>query len=57
MTFQKVGGLAGFTCAATYMFGFALLVTLLAPLGFGSSDIDARAVVEFIEEDGGILIL
>ena len=57
MTLQKIGGIAGLTCAATYMFGFALLVTLLAPLGFGSSDIDARAIVEFIESGGGILIL
>ena len=57
MTLQKIGGFAGLACAATYMFGFALLVTLLAPLGFGSNDIDARGVVEFIEEGGGILIL
>ena len=57
MTLQKIGGLAGLTCAATYIFGFVLLVTLLAPLGFGSSNIDARAIVEFIESGGGILIL
>lgn len=57
MTFQKVGGLAGLTCAATYIFGFALLVTLLAPLGFGSGDIDAHAIVEFIETGAGVLIL
>ncbi len=57
MKFQTIGGLAGLTCAATYMFGFALLVTLLAPLGFGTGDIDARAVVEFIETNAGLLIL
>lgn len=57
MTLQKIGGLAGLTCAATYMFGFALLVTLLAPLGFGSSDIDARAIVEFTQTNAGLLIL
>lgn len=57
MTLQKIGGFAGLACAATYIFGFALLMTLLAPLGFGSNDIDARGVVEFIEEGGGILIL
>jgi hypothetical protein len=57
MSLQKIGGLAGLTCAATYIFGFALLVTLLAPLGFGSSDIDARAIVEFIETGAGVLIL
>lgn len=57
MTLQKIGGLAGLACAATYMFGFALLVTLLAPLGFGGSDIDARAIVEFAQTNPGLLIL
>lgn len=57
MKLQTIGGLAGLTCAATYMFGFALLVTLLAPLGFGSSDIDARAIVEFTQTSAGLLIL
>lgn len=31
MKLQIVGGLAGLICAATYVFGFAFLVTLLAP--------------------------
>lgn len=57
MKLQTIGGLAGFTCAATYIFGFALLVTVLAPLGFGTGDIDARAVVAFIESNAGLLIL
>lgn len=57
MKIQTIGGLAGLTCAATYMFGFALLVTLLAPLGFGTGEIDARAVVEFIDANAGLLIL
>lgn len=54
---QTIGGIAGLTCAATYGFGFALLVTLLAPLGFGTGDIDARAVVEFTQTNAGLLIL
>ena len=57
MTLQKIGGLAGLTCAATYLFGFAFLVTVLAPLGYGTIDIDARAVVGFIETNPGLLIL
>jgi hypothetical protein len=57
MNLQTVGGVAGLTCAATYLFGFALLVTVLAPLGFGTIDIDARGVVDFIKNDGGLLIL
>lgn len=52
MNLQTVGGVAGLTCAATYLFGFALLVTVLAPLGFGTIDIDARGVVDFIKNDG-----
>lgn len=57
MKLQTIGGLGALTCAATYLFGFALLVTLLAPLGFGTIDIDARAVVGFIETNAGLLIL
>ncbi len=56
MTLRKAGGLAALTCAATYLFGFALLVTLLAPLGFGTDEIDALAVVRFIAERPGMLI-
>lgn len=57
MTLQKTGGLAALTCAATYLFGFAFLVTLLAPLGFGTGDIDASAVVAFIDAQPGLLII
>lgn len=56
MTIERVGGLAGLVCAATYLIGFALLVTLLAPLGFGSADIDVAGVVAFIDARPGILI-
>ena len=56
MSFQKIGGLAALACAATYLFGFALLVTLLAPLGFGTGEIDPGAVVSFIEARPGLLI-
>ena len=56
MTLEKTGGLAALTCAATYLFGFALLVTLLAPLGFGSNEIDAAAVVAYIDARPGILL-
>lgn len=57
MTPQRTGGLAALTCAATYMFGFAFLVTTLAPLGFGTNNIDAPAVVAFIQSQPGFLIL
>ena len=57
MKFQTLGGLAGLICAATYLFGFAFLVKSLAPLGYGSMDIDAHAVVGFIDANPGLLIL
>lgn len=40
----------------TYL-GFALLVTVLAPLGFGSNAIDGYAVAGFIQQSPGFLIL
>lgn len=57
MTFQKFGGLAGLTCAATYIFGFVVLLTTLAPLGFGTNEIDGAGVVAFIQQRPGFMIL
>lgn len=56
MTLIKTGGFAALACALTYCIGFALLLTVLAPLGFGSGDIDANAVVDFITENPGLMI-
>ena len=56
MTLSRIGGLAALICAATYLIGFALLVTLLAPLGFGIGQIDPAAVVEFIHANPGLMI-
>ena len=49
MTLRIAGGLAALICAATYRVGFVMLVTVFAPLGFGSGDVDtaAAAVVAF----------
>jgi hypothetical protein len=55
MTLTLIGGLAALICGATYIAGFALLVTLLAPLGFGTSEIDAAAVLAFDAARPGIL--
>lgn len=57
MTLEKIGGLAALACAATYLFGFVWLVTVLAPLGFGSGHTDASAVVAFIDAQPGLLIV
>ncbi|KAJ55806.1 hypothetical protein ACMU_08505 [Actibacterium mucosum KCTC 23349] len=57
MTLQRVGAFASLGCAATYLFGFVFLLTVLAPLGFGGSQVDARAVVDFAVAQSGLLIL
>ncbi len=56
MTLRHIGGLAALGCAGTYLFGFALLVTVLAPLGYGTGDIDAAAVVRFTQENLGLIV-
>ena len=56
MTFGRIGGLAALTCAATYLFGFALLVTVLAPLGYGTGEIDPAAVVRFTQSNPGLIV-
>jgi hypothetical protein len=55
MTLTRIGVYAAMTCAATYLIGFALLATLLAPLGFGGNDIDPAAVVAFDAARPGLL--
>jgi hypothetical protein len=39
------------------LFGFVFLFTVLAPLGFGTGDTDASAVVAFINAQPGLLIV
>ncbi len=56
MTIRTLGGMAALTCAATYLFGFALLVTILAPLGYGTGDIEPAAVVRFTQENLGLIV-
>jgi len=56
MTMQRIGGLAALACAATYIFGFVLLVTVMAEAGFGSSAIEAAEVVRFTVENQALMI-
>lgn len=56
MTMQRIGGLAALICAGTYIFGFALLVTLLAEVEFGTNDIDAATVVRFTVDNQAVMI-
>lgn len=45
---KKWGAAAGFGAAATYIFGFVLLFTVLAESGYGMSDSDPASVVSFV---------
>ncbi|WP_298434810.1 hypothetical protein [uncultured Jannaschia sp.] len=47
MTRDSAGGFAALVCALTYIVGFALRVTVLAPLGYGTDAVDAVAVTTF----------
>jgi len=57
MTMQRIGGIAALICAGTYIFGFALLVTVFADSGFGTNDIDAAGVVRFTVENQALMIM
>lgn len=56
MTMQRIGGIAALACAATYFFGFALLVTVFAESGFGTDRVDAAGVVRFTVENQALMI-
>jgi hypothetical protein len=56
MSLRVAGGLAALACAATYVVGFAMILTVLAPLGYGTDRIDADAVAAFSAERPGLLI-
>ncbi len=56
MTMQRIGGIAALVCAATYIFGFVLLVTVFADSGFGTNAIDAAGIVRFTVENQALMI-
>ena len=56
MTLQRIGGIAALVCAATYIFGFVLLVTVFADTGFGTNTIDTAGVVQFTVENQALMI-
>lgn len=56
MTLQRIGGFAALACAGTYIFGFALLVTVLADSGYGTDEIEAAEVVRFTVENQALMI-
>ena len=56
MTMQRIGGVAALACAATYLFGFALLVTVMAEMGFGTNEIASATVVSATVENPALMI-
>ncbi len=52
---SKFGGIAAWVCGATYVFGFALLVGLLLPAGFGADDIDAEAALTAVADNRSLV--
>ncbi|WOR16073.1 hypothetical protein RYZ27_05270 [Hyphomonas sp. FCG-A18] len=54
---RPVGSIAAFVCASTYLIGFAILLTVLAPFGYGTNALDAPAIIKFANETPLILIL
>ncbi|HEY8594169.1 MAG TPA: DUF4386 family protein [Devosiaceae bacterium] len=54
-TLHKWGVLSAFAAAATYVFGFALLFTALAPSGYGMADADPARIVAFIAANTGLI--
>ena len=54
---NNLGAAAAVTCAATYVFGFVLLVTLLAPSGYGSASIDPKQVMVFAAANQTLLTI
>jgi len=56
MTIERIGGIAALACAGTYIFGFVLLVTVMAEAGFGSNAINGADVVRFTLENQALMI-
>lgn len=54
---NKIGGVAAIVCGLTYVAGFVLLTTLLAPLGYGTADKNYAAMVAFAEQNHGLMTI
>ena len=54
---NKFGGVAALVCGATYVFGFALLVGLLMPAGFGAEGLSAEATLAAVADNRGLVQL
>jgi hypothetical protein len=52
---QKMGGIAALIGAATNLLGFGVFVTLLAPKGFSSEDLDPGQIVALLADNQAIM--
>ncbi|WP_424926508.1 hypothetical protein [Amaricoccus tamworthensis] len=55
MTLQNTAGPAAILCGATWLIGMAVLILLLAPMGYGTHDVDPNAILTFNATRPGIL--
>jgi hypothetical protein len=56
MLLRALGGFSALVCASTYVVGFFFLMTELAPLKYGTAEVEAASVVAFIAQKPGFLI-
>ena len=54
---QKMGGLTALIAAATFVVGFGLFFTLLAPTDYGTGDIDPGQFVAFLADNQAIMYI
>jgi hypothetical protein len=52
---MKTGGIAAIGCGLTYVVGFALLTSVLAPMGYGTAEKDYAAMVSFAAENHALM--
>ena len=52
---ENWGGVAGFVCAATYVYGFALVLGPLAETGIGSDGADQQATLAFYSDNPALM--
>ncbi len=54
---RRLGAAAALVCGATYVFGFAVLVGVLLPAGFGAEGADAEAALAVVADNRGMVRL
>lgn len=52
---QRLGVLAALLCGATYVFGFAIMATVLSGTGYGTGSADPGAIVAFLAAHHGLI--